>query len=263
MFLTYKKTKVSLLLGVAILLSGCTRSVSDVDANGKTSAAVFPDLKTATKKEGSYVNIDNLMKVKKGMTKSQLYELIGTPHFKEGIMRVKEWDYIFHQTMEDGIVTTCQYKVLFDSEMKAQSFYFLPEDCLSKLKGREKKDNVSTVDLKAEGLFIFGTAALLPDGIRKSISLAEDLKKNSLDHKRIIITGHTDRIGNKESNLYLSKQRAESVKAILVDNGIPASIIQTRGAGDNEPRVFCEGEKSDALIECLAPNRRMTINVTN
>lgn len=83
-------------MGTMFVLVGCTRSVSNVDDKGNTVSPVFPDLSTASKEEGSYVNIDNLLKIKKGMTKIQIYELIGTPHFWEGIMRVKEWDYIFH-----------------------------------------------------------------------------------------------------------------------------------------------------------------------
>ncbi|HAT7732834.1 TPA: OmpA family protein [Enterobacter cloacae] len=262
MFFENRKSNLALLLGTMFVLVGCTRSVSNVDDKGNTVSPVFPDLSTASKKEGSYVNIDNLLKIKKGMTKNQIYELIGTPHFWEGIMRVKEWDYIFHQTMHDGSVTTCQYKVLFDSEMKAQSFYFLPDDCLTKMMELEKNEVSSSIDLNAEGFFIFDKAQLLPEGVKKSIELARNLKETGLDNKRVIITGHTDSIGSKSYNKQLSLQRAEAVKKIMVSNGIPSSIIETRGVGDDEPRVKCDRVSSNELIQCLAPNRRMSINVT-
>ena len=52
---------------------------------------------------------------------------------------------------------------------------------------------------------------------------------------RISITGHTDNVGDRNKNLELSKARAEAVKAYLVQQGIDAGRIETRGAGPDEP----------------------------
>ncbi|MBE0617815.1 MAG: OmpA family protein [Proteobacteria bacterium] len=52
---------------------------------------------------------------------------------------------------------------------------------------------------------------------------------------RLTIEGHTDAIGTDESNLLLSRQRAESVKASLVKAGVDASRLQTAGFGENVP----------------------------
>ncbi|HKQ69364.1 MAG TPA: OmpA family protein [Polyangiaceae bacterium] len=52
---------------------------------------------------------------------------------------------------------------------------------------------------------------------------------------KIEISGHTDTDGDREKNVELSKKRAESVKAYLVDKGTDASRIQTRGVGPDEP----------------------------
>ncbi|HFE45565.1 MAG TPA: OmpA family protein [Nannocystis exedens] len=52
---------------------------------------------------------------------------------------------------------------------------------------------------------------------------------------RIEISGHTDPDGGRDHNLDLSRRRAESVKKYLVDHGIDASRIETRGAGPDEP----------------------------
>lgn len=52
---------------------------------------------------------------------------------------------------------------------------------------------------------------------------------------RVMIAGHTDNTGPRDKNVALSQQRAESVKTYLVDQGIDATRIETRGAGPDEP----------------------------
>ncbi|HBE9181142.1 TPA: OmpA family protein [Serratia fonticola] len=260
MLIKSKQTRLALVLGGMILLAGCSHSVSNVDSNGTTEKPVFPEASSAVRAEGSFVNLDNLKQVRKGNTKAQLYELIGTPHFSEGVIKVKEWDYIFHFTKADKSILTCQYKVLFDSKMLAQSFYFLPENCLSQL-DQPAKSAATHHELSATGLFGFGSAILLPDGVEQIQALSANLKENGLEGKNVVITGHTDRIGNSAKNLQLSQARAETVKDLMIDNGIPEEIIVTRGVGDQEPRVYCPGSKSPAVIACLAPNRRMTVDI--
>jgi outer membrane protein OmpA-like peptidoglycan-associated protein len=52
---------------------------------------------------------------------------------------------------------------------------------------------------------------------------------------RIEVSGHTDTDGKKDHNMQLSADRADSVKKYLVDKGIAADRIETRGAGPDEP----------------------------
>jgi len=52
---------------------------------------------------------------------------------------------------------------------------------------------------------------------------------------RIMISGHTDNVGEAAKNIELSEARANSVKAYMVGKGVDASRIETRGAGPNEP----------------------------
>ena len=251
-------TRLALLIGSLVLLTACTRSVSDVDAKGKTEKPVFPAQSKAVRAEGSFVNVDNLKQLRPGLTKAQVAEMLGAPHFKEGMLRVKEWDYIFHFTRADKTVRTCQFKVLFDSNMKAQSYYFLPEDCMTP---KTVAPVVVKKELNAESLFAFASARLSPEGVDHVNAFATDLKRESLDDKQLIVKGHTDRIGNANSNAALSKARAESVKKLLVENGLSAERIETVGLGDTMPRVNCPGKVSPEVIACLAPNRRMSLEI--
>lgn len=115
---------------LAATLTACGTNPSHVDGNGKSSAPVFPALKDASRAEGSYVSVESLRKVVPGLTKPQLYELIGLPHFSEAMFNVREWDYIFKfprsGTTEPMV---CQYKVMFDDNNVAQSYLFLPQSC--------------------------------------------------------------------------------------------------------------------------------------
>jgi outer membrane protein OmpA-like peptidoglycan-associated protein len=52
---------------------------------------------------------------------------------------------------------------------------------------------------------------------------------------KLEISGHTDTQGQREHNLDLSKRRADSVKAYMVEQGVPADRLATRGAGPDEP----------------------------
>jgi outer membrane protein OmpA-like peptidoglycan-associated protein/opacity protein-like surface antigen len=52
---------------------------------------------------------------------------------------------------------------------------------------------------------------------------------------RIMISGHTDNVGETAKNIELSQQRAAAVKEYLVGKGIDTGRIETRGAGPNEP----------------------------
>lgn len=45
---------------------------------------------------GSWPNWDNVRMIERGMNKDQLYNLIGRPHFSEGLYGVEEWDYVFN-----------------------------------------------------------------------------------------------------------------------------------------------------------------------
>jgi hypothetical protein len=53
---------------------------------------------------------------------------------------------------------------------------------------------------------------------------------------RIEIEGHTDSVGSDESNLNLSRGRAESVRDYLVQNGVKSErVIATSGFGESKP----------------------------
>jgi OOP family OmpA-OmpF porin len=81
----------------------------------------------------------------------------------------------------------------------------------------------------------------------------------------VIITGHTDRIGSEKYNKKLSEKRALGAKDYIVGKGIDQKLIFWEGKAAKQPipvTKFCENKmKRKQLIECLAPNRRVTVEV--
>ena len=54
---------------------------------------------------------------------------------------------------------------------------------------------------------------------------------------KIEISGHTDDIGNDQTNMELSKKRAQSVVNFLLENGIATDRMFFKGFGESIPKV--------------------------
>lgn len=97
------------------------------------------------------------------------------------------------------------------------------------------------------------------DSIRKQSTktLAEAARIfNEYPDIKVDISGHTDNVGNAEYNKDLARRRAESVKRYLVDRGVKAERISTRGAGPDEPIA------DNAKPAGRAKNRRIEFKIT-
>ncbi|MFT0546743.1 OmpA family protein [Allopusillimonas ginsengisoli] len=115
--------------------------------------------------------------------------------------------------------------------------------------------------LDSDVAFAFGSADLTPEGRNRITQLVPSLIARG--ETRLDIIGHTDRIGDAKANMRLSERRADSVRQQIVAGGFNPERIRARGAGESHPLVYCEQQNQRALIECLAPNRRVEINITD
>jgi outer membrane protein OmpA-like peptidoglycan-associated protein len=52
---------------------------------------------------------------------------------------------------------------------------------------------------------------------------------------RLEVSGYSDNVGGAQSNLQLSKKRAEVVRAYLVNAGVPGDSLIAHGYGDANP----------------------------
>jgi OmpA-OmpF porin, OOP family len=76
---------------------------------------------------------------------------------------------------------------------------------------------------------------------------------------RVVVTGHTDRLGSDKLNNALSQRRAEAVKRYLVSKGVAAERIQAVGKGSKMPVKSCNDKDRNKLVQCLEANRRVEI----
>ena len=136
-------------------------------------------------------------------------------------------------------------------------------------KGRVTKDTLSEDDVKrtfAEALaarppktlsfilyFVEKRTEIMPDS-RATLDalLAEVAKRQAVE---VQITGHTDRVGKVEDNDRLSIERAEAIRAVLINNGLRVSFIRAVGRGEREPLIPTPDEQVEPR------NRRVEVLV--
>ncbi|HEX4858548.1 MAG TPA: outer membrane beta-barrel protein [Usitatibacteraceae bacterium] len=113
------------------------------------------------------------------------------------------------------------------------------------------------ITLSATELFGFDSARLrMPQP--KLDEIARALVANR-DIANVAITGYTDRIGSREYNQNLSERRAKAVTNYLISQSVEARQLNATGKGEDNPVVTCTNDTRPALIECLAPNRRVEV----
>lgn len=246
----------------AVMLGGCATA---------ESPPKFPDPQSATLSGGTFVNVNNLRNVGPGLTKDQMYDLLGPPHFHEGIVAVHVWNYLFNFRRGNETVA-CQYQVQFDSHMKVNGAYWREPSCAGFLeppagtRSAPVEGTTTPIEqftLQSETLFAFDKSSLdsiLPVGAAKLDKAIEQINTHE-GVNEITVVGYTDRIGSPTVNQRLSLARADTVRAYLIAHGLDGSAIHTEGAGSRESLSHCPGGTSRAIIACLQPDRRVSIVV--
>ncbi|WP_267523035.1 OmpA family protein [Campylobacter sp. MG1] len=249
----YKKITVGIL---SLLMFGCSDYITkNIPKDGimKYDEVRWPKIDSAWIKGGTYPNIENLKKIKKDMTKDQIYALISHPHYSEGMFSPVEWDYLFNFISSDNNIIQCQYKIIFDKNKKAQSFFYKPKNCIELI---EKKDNKIMQEKEIELLFDFDKFDIKNDEIKKLKKFVSNIDKDTT----IYVRAHTDYFGSDYYNLTLAESRAKSVENELLKLGYKK--IKINIIGEREQVKICANvDKKEQQVKCLKPNRRVTIEI--
>ena len=71
---------------------------------------------------------------------------------------------------------------------------------------------------------------------------------------RLDVEGHTDSVGGEEYNQQLSEQRGGSVRDYLIQQGMPATSVTTKGFGKTQPVASndtAEGRQLNRRVELV------------
>lgn len=119
-----------------------------------------------------------------------------------------------------------------------------------------------TTRLDASALFGFDEATLTAEG-EDAIDALLANRWSDWVLLSVAVRGYTDRIGDEDYNQQLSEERAQAVADYLSEQEDMGDVrMSVRGLGEADPRVTCEDTGGrDALIECLAPNRRVEVDM--
>ena len=119
-----------------------------------------------------------------------------------------------------------------------------------------KKEIAEKVSYVAKRIqFTSAKADLLPQSYKVLDDIVKILKENP--ELNLFIGGHTSNGGVLAANMKLSQERTDRVKAYLVQKGIAASRITTRGFGPTQPLNHGTTEAEKAL------NRRVELKLSN
>lgn len=123
-----------------------------------------------------------------------------------------------------------------------------------------------TAIIKTDGLFDFDRYQITNFSTTGYIGLktfVAAVNKNPNVVTGISITGHTDRMGSDQYNYTLGLRRANTIKEVLVKEGIRVdpSKISVSSAGESQPVTKCGNLPRQKLIDCLAEDRRIELRI--
>ncbi|OIQ81546.1 outer membrane porin F precursor [mine drainage metagenome] len=123
------------------------------------------------------------------------------------------------------------------------------------------KPAFAKISLQAEVLFDFDKDVLKAGGKKiLDVEVVEKMKAHP-EVELVLITGHTDRIGDVKYNQHLSERRANAVRNYVASQGIANDRLHAVGKGEADPVADCKGIRGKSLVSCLQPNRRVVVEI--
>jgi OmpA-OmpF porin, OOP family len=136
-----------------------------------------------------------------------------------------------------------------------------PQPLQSEVTGKQP---VSVAEQSAVNLptIYFGTnSAEIPTNSRSELERAAAKLKQLPAGTKVWIDGFTDTTGNPTANLKLSQERANAVRAVLVEAGVNPAILSAKGYGiyhsSTSPNETIEARSSSATKDSLHEERRV------
>lgn len=144
-------------------------------------------------------------------------------------------------------------QAMFDCYLQEAEENTQPEDIAACLKGYE--DAMAMLGKGVTNFIIYFdfASSALNNKAMAVLNPVADLAKSS--GMSVMLSGHTDTVGDMDANKALSQARVNAAKAALVRAGVPANKISTDFYGEGKPQVATQDGTKAAL------NRRVEITV--
>ena len=116
--------------------------------------------------------------------------------------------------------------------------------------------NVQLDEALSETMIFFETAsAVISEASQKQLNVIADIVNNCPGN--LVVEGHTDHVGDDDSNLALSKRRANAVVVALSQLGVSGNRLSSIGYGETRPVMSNDTPQGRAM------NRRIVIQVAD
>lgn len=250
------------------LLTGCASVGSGDDAQVRGPmefddvGVKVAELDSQYVRQGAAVAPQTITQVVPGISKSDVRGLLGRPA-NETTQRW--WQYHINLPLDaEGDYLVCQYGVAFDPADQVSSTKWRRPQCSALYDElvRPVVPEVQEITLFSDVLFGYDSATLSSEGLRELDLAAQVVSGKMMQLERVVVVGHSDRIGSEKYNNALSQRRAEAVRNYLVSKGVDGYLMSAEGRGAREPLVHCAGSAiTAALKQCLQPNRRVQIMI--
>ena len=145
-----------------------------------------------------------------------------------------------------------------------EPYQSLEDEIVTRRRGEEQRLELEAIARRLEAtpiLMQLDTTEILPDSLVwlpslvRDLERAVDLARGAGETASVEVIGHTDLSGDEQRNELLSMRRADRVRDLLIERGLPADSVSTRGVA---ARDFTgdPGAESD-----LRRNRRVDVRV--
>jgi outer membrane protein OmpA-like peptidoglycan-associated protein len=209
-------------------------------------------------RRGSFISPAAISQINTAASRSDVLDLLGAP----GDESSDEW-WFYNVNLpvgNAGDYLVCQYRVAFDGLDQVVAADWRRPQCQSRYNELLQPD-VQEITLSSDVLFGYDSAEISLEG-KTELDVAASVVVEKIKLDRVLVVGHTDRIGPDAYNVSLSKRRADAVRNYLVSQGVPDYLVTAEGRGAAEPVVVCDGTRvTAALKSCLQPNRRVQITI--
>lgn len=172
------------------------------------------------------------------------------------IYNESEFEQLFDNVLSDVNLSydlefsPCMFGEEIEIELKVKG---IESSIIGKTVFRSPADEGFSIDLNL--LFENGSWTVQENDFKKLDQLVQLM--NYRPEMKILVEGHTDKLGAEKTNIYISNKRASSVKSYLLKKGINIKRIETKGFGSSKPAYSYYNSDVNEL------NRRIEIVITN